>query len=50
MEGPAEGVEEELGPVDDEGLGPTAGAEDAGSDPGEEPVDADTGSDPDSEH
>jgi predicted Zn-dependent peptidase len=50
MEGPAEGVEEELGPVDDEHLGPTAGAEAPGSDPGEEPVDADTGSDPDSEH
>ena len=42
MEGPAEGVEDELGPVDDEG-GPTEGAEDAHIDAGEDPADADTG-------
>jgi zinc protease len=40
-EGPAEGVDDELGPVDDRGTGPTAGAE-GPEGPVEEPGDANT--------
>jgi hypothetical protein len=46
LEGPIEGVEDELGPVDDGESGPTVGAEDAIEET-EEPVDADTGGDRD---
>jgi predicted Zn-dependent peptidase len=42
-EGPAEGVEDELGPVDRGPVGPTEGAEDAPTDAAEEPADAEDG-------
>ena len=47
MPGPIEGVEDELGPVDqDEDVGPTEGAKEPPDEGAEEPVDADTEVDP----
>jgi hypothetical protein len=43
-EGPAEGVEEELGPIDAGPAGPTEGADQAPSDGGDDPAGAEMGS------